>query len=74
MYMYSFYEITCKIPDSYVDIVRDLFEFQSDAIPARHLITSNNRALLFLIWLRCYSTYHMLTSLFKISVTTVKEE
>lgn len=52
MYMYSFYEITGKIPDSFVDIVRDLFEFQSDAIPARHLITS----------------------LFQISVTTVKEE
>lgn len=32
------------------------------------------QTLLFLIWLRCYSTYHMLSSLFNISVTTVKEE
>uniref|UniRef100_A0A8W8LMU9 DDE Tnp4 domain-containing protein n=1 Tax=Magallana gigas TaxID=29159 RepID=A0A8W8LMU9_MAGGI len=73
-HVYSFYEITGESPDSFVDIVRNVFEFQGDAIPARHLLTPNNRALLFLIWLRCYPTYHMLSSLFNISVTTVKEE
>lgn len=73
-HVYSFYEITGESPDSFVDIVRNVLEFQGDAIPARHLLTPNNRALLFLIWLRCYPTYHMLSSLFNISVTTVKEE
>lgn len=68
--MYSYYEITDEIPDSFVDIVRNVF--QREAIPARHMPTPNNRTLLFLIWLRCYPSYHMLSSIFKISVTTVK--
>lgn len=46
---------------------------RKDAIPARHLLTP--RALLFLIWLRCYPLYHILISyLFIISMITVKEE
>lgn len=63
-----------KVPNSFVDIVRNDFESQIDAITARHLFTQNNRALLFLIWLRFYPTYYMLSSLFNIRVTTVKEE
>lgn len=71
--IYFMYHLA-KVPNSFVDIVRNDFESQIDAITARHLFTQNNRALLFLIWLRCYSTYYVLSSLFNIRVTTVKEE
>lgn len=46
-HMYSFYETTGESIDSFVDIVRNVFEFQGDAIPAHHLLAPNNRALLF---------------------------
>jgi hypothetical protein len=71
---YSFFEITGESPDSFNDIVRHVFQLQGGRAQVRRRLSPNNRALLFLIWLRCYPTYHMLSSLFNISVTTIKEE
>lgn len=67
----SFYKKSGESPNFFVNVVRSVFEFQRHAVPARHLHTPNNKALLFLI---CYPTYNMLSPTFNISVTTVKEE
>lgn len=48
-HMYSFYETTGESIDSFVDIVRNVFEFQTHTIPARHLLTPNNSTLIFLV-------------------------
>lgn len=57
-------------PDAFLDIFCNVFAFQRGT----NLLTPNNQALLFMIWLRCYSTCHIFFSLFNISVTTVKQE
>lgn len=56
-HVYYFYEITGESPDSFVDIVRNVFEFHEDAIPTRHLLTPNNRALFDLVEMLPYISY-----------------
>lgn len=56
-HVYYFYEITGESPDSFVDIVRNVFEFHGDAIPTRHLLTPNNRALFDLVEMLPYISY-----------------
>lgn len=60
--------------DSFVDIVRNVFEFQRDRIPARLLLTPNSSKLLFLIWLRCFLINHLISFLFNIRIITVKKK
>lgn len=55
--MYSFYEITGEIPDSIVDIACDMFEFQSDAIPAPDYVEQQSTALLNLVEMLLYISY-----------------
>lgn len=66
--------MTDESPDSFVDIVRNVFEFQRDTIPACQLLTPNSSKLLFLIWLRCFLINHMISSLFNIRKITVKKK
>ena len=73
-HMYYFFEITGESPDSFLEVVRNVSAFQRRANHARHILSQENWALLFMIWLRCYPTCHMLSALFNISLTTVNEE
>ena len=39
-----------------------------------HMLSARNRVLLFVIWLRMYSTYNLLSNMFGVSVTDVGTE
>ena len=39
-----------------------------------HKLSPRNRISLFVLWLRSYPSYHMLSSLFDVSVSTVQDE
>ena len=41
---------------------------------SEHMLSARNRALLFVIWLRMYSTYNLLSNMFGVSVTGVGTE
>ena len=39
-----------------------------------HMLSARNRVLLFVIWLRMYSTYNLLSNMFGVSVTVVGQK
>jgi hypothetical protein len=59
------YESTGESPESLIDL---------STRSSSNRLSHRNRILLFLIWLRCYPTYHVLSTLLDISVMTVKDE
>lgn len=56
-----------------MDIV-NTFHIETGLHAVRHKLSVRNQALLFVIWLRTYPRFHMLSCIFNISVSSVKNE
>ena len=67
---YQFFQLTSETPETFLLLVRFLHVSTSRV----HSLSPQNRILLVLLWLRSYNTYHMLSALFNVSVSTVKDE
>lgn len=66
---FQFYEVTGETPETFIELVNCLHISPRND----HKISIPNRVLLFVMLLRNYPTYHMLSCLFGIGVTTAKE-
>lgn len=64
---YQFYQLTGETPETFVDLQR-IISLDDERILS---VTSTNRALLFVAWVRKYPSYHMLASMFNVSVAAV---
>jgi hypothetical protein len=69
--MYSFFEITGESPDSFLEIVRNVFAFQRRANHVRCIL---GRSRSWSSWDAILCSIIMLSALFNISLTTVNEE
>ena len=67
---YQFFEMTGETPETFLQLVPFLHIRTSHA----HSLSPQNRILLVLLWLRCYNTYHMLSALFNVCVSTIQDE
>jgi len=71
---YSFFETTGETPETLLEIVRQLNSDMFQATGRPHRLSPINRVLLFLLWMRSYPSYHLLSLFFYVSVTTVHDE
>jgi hypothetical protein len=71
---YSFFETTGETPETLLEIVRQLNNdmFQATGRPQR--LSPIHRVMLFMLWMRSYPSYHLLSLLFDVSVATVHDE
>ena len=67
----QFYNITGETPETFLQLVI-LLDISSYNNTFKHKLSVRNRVLLFLIWLRTYPSFNMLSSIFSISVSTIK--
>ena len=68
---YSFFEVTGETPESLLEIVTNLSQYFYQGAGRSHTLSPRNRVMLFLLWLR---SYLMLSSLFNVSVSTIRDE
>jgi hypothetical protein len=61
---YGFFQITGEIPETMLSMLDDM----------PMLFHRNKSVLLYLLWIRTYPSYHMLSMIFDVSVETVKNE
>jgi hypothetical protein len=73
-YRYSFFETTGETPETLLEIVRQLNNDMFQATGRPHRLSPINRVMLFMLWMRSYPSYHLLSLLFDVSVTTVHDE
>jgi len=66
---YEFFEISGESPETFLTFVNEI------ALPTCEncTLSKRNRVILFFIWLRTYPTYSMLSVLFNVSVSSVKD-
>ena len=67
---YQFFQVTGETPETFLDLLKSLCISSHKT----HQFYPRNRVLLALMWLRTYPTYMMLSSLFDISVSSVRVE
>ena len=67
---YHFYQITGETSETMIDL-QNLIVLHDTR---EHMLSARNRVLLFVIWLRMYSTYNLLSNMFGVSVTVVGTE
>ena len=70
---FDFYNITGETPETFLQLVTTL-DIQTHNHRVRHVLSVRNRVMLFVIWLRTYPSFHMLFSIFNISISAVKNE
>ena len=70
---FDFYNITGETPETFIELV-NILEIQTHSHCVRHSLSVRNRVMLFIIWLRTYPSFHMLASMFNVSITAVKNE
>lgn len=71
---YSFFETTGETPETLLEIVRQLNNDMFQATGRPHRLSPINRVMLFMLWMRSYPSYRLLSLLFDVSVTTVHDE
>ncbi|CAG2248292.1 unnamed protein product [Mytilus edulis] len=71
---YSFFEVTGETPETLLQIVADVNVLFRQRTGRNHTLSPRNRILLFMLWLRSYPSYHMLSVIFDVSVSTIKDE
>jgi len=71
---YGFFQITGETLETLLAILRTVHIHLYQRIGRPHKLSPRNRILLFVLWLRSYPSYHMLSSLFDVSVSTVQDE
>ena len=65
---YDFFEITSETPHTFISLSNEI------RLPGSgRVLSKENKLLLVFLWLRSYPSYHFLSTLFNISVSTVKE-
>jgi len=65
---YDFFEITGETPQTFISLSNEII------LPgSARVLSKENKLLLVFLWLRSYPSYHFLSTLFNISVSTVKE-
>ena len=69
----NFYNITGETPETFIQL-ENLLEIQTHYHCVRHSLSIHNRVLLFMVWLRTYPSFHMLASIFNVSVSAVQNE
>ena len=67
---YHFYQLTGETPETMIDL-QNLIVLHDTR---EHMIPARNWVLLFVIWLRVYPTYNLLSNVFDVSVTVVGTE
>lgn len=68
-----FYYITGETPETFLQLI-NLLDINMQQHTIRHKLSVRNRALLFVIWLRTYPSFHFLSSLFNVSTSTIRNE
>ena len=71
---YSFYLATGEIPESLLRLTRTTRHLVLNETGRNYTILPVNRAMLYMMWLRFYSSYHNLALIFNVSVATVHNE
>jgi len=69
-----FFQITGETPETLLAILQTVHIHLYQRIGRPHKLSPRNRILLFVLWLRSYLSYHMLSSLYDVSVSTVQDE
>jgi hypothetical protein len=66
-------KISFETPETLLTILRTVHIHLYQRIGRPHKLSPRNRILLFVLWLRSYPSYHMLSSLYDVSVSTVQD-
>lgn len=71
---YGFFQITGETPETMLSMLDDMPMLFHRNKREEHKLSPRNRVLLYLLWIRTYPSYHMLSMIFDVSVETVKNE